>query len=120
MAVDNKKTNGCGPSWMPRWLKTALFDWFFEASCNRHDQGYEKGGDEIRRFECDWKFWRAMKRDIKRLAWYLRPVAVFVGLAFYLMVRAFGWLQFNYHGCGVWTQIIAQKMKGFFSIRKKS
>ena len=112
--------NGCGPSWMPQWIKWLLFNWFFETQCDKHDRGYKQGGDEIRRFECDWKFGQAMKRDIKRLRWYLKPIAAFVGLNFYVMVRAFGWLQFNYHGRGVWSQIIAQKMKGLFLFRKKN
>ena len=114
------KANGCGPSWMPGWLKKILFNWFFEASCNKHDIGYTKGGGEIRRFECDWKFGQAMKRDIRRLAWYLKPVALFVGLAFYFMVRTFGWLQFDYHGRGIWSQIIGKKVKAFFVMWKKN
>ncbi len=105
--------NGCGPSWMPWWLKRLLFNWFFEAQCNRHDAGYEKGGDEVRRFECDWKFGQAMSRDIKRLKWFLRPVAIFVGLGFYGAVRAFGWLQFNYDDHEPWSVIIVKKVKRF-------
>lgn len=33
--------NGCGPDWMLLWLKQMFFNWFFEASCNKHDRGYE-------------------------------------------------------------------------------
>ena len=56
-------SNGCGPQWferfaLTRWFREYLFDWFFEASCNKHDEGYAQGGDEIRRFECDWKFYQ--------------------------------------------------------------
>lgn len=89
--------NGCGPEWMPRWVTSALFGWFFEASCNRHDEGYEAGGDEIRRFECDWKFYQAMRRDtlkhkgVKRLLRWVQAVI------FFKVVRVFGWMRFNYH-----------------------
>ena len=114
------KANGCGPSWMPLFLKRLLFNWFFETQCDHHDAGYDEGGDEVRRFECDWKFGQAMWSDIKRLKWFLRPVAVFVGVCFYILVRTFGWLQFNYHGRGVWSVIIVKKLKDLFSIRKKN
>ena len=40
--------NGCGPDWVPRKIKSLLFDWFFEASCDKHDAGYAEGGDEAR------------------------------------------------------------------------
>lgn len=88
--------NGCGPSWFPRWLTWLCFGWFFEASCNKHDQGYAKGGDEIRRFECDWKFLQAMRRDIKRLKWYWRPLAHITAITFFVLVRLFGWWFFQY------------------------
>ena len=112
--------NGCGPAWMPKVIKKVLFNWFFEASCNKHDHGYEQGGNEVRRFECDWKFWLAMRRDVKRVAWYLRPVATLGSVSFYLMVRAFGWLQFNYEGRGPWSVVITQKLKNCFAIWKKN
>ena len=89
-------SNGCGPTWLPIWIKELLFNWFFEASCNKHDDGYEKGGDEIRRFECDWKFLQAMRRDIKRIKWYWRPLATIIAYTFFILVRAFGWRYFQY------------------------
>ncbi len=87
--------NGCGPSWIPCWLTNLLFGWFFKASCNKHDEGYIQGGDEIRRFECDWKFLKAMRNDINRLKWYGQPLLL-VALVYYVLVRMFGWLYFNY------------------------
>lgn len=88
-------SNGCGPGWIPRWLTWLAFGWFFEASCDKHDEGYQQGGDEIRRFECDWKFLQAMRRDVKRLTWYWRPVAWIVSIVFFVLVRMFGWLYFT-------------------------
>lgn len=38
---------------------------FFTASCEKHDFGYWKGGDEARRKECDEKFLRAILGDIE-------------------------------------------------------
>ncbi|GAB3099649.1 hypothetical protein G8770_03500 [Aestuariicella hydrocarbonica] len=90
------KANGCGPGWLPRWLKAMLFDWFFEASCNKHDEGYEQGGDEIRRFECDWKFFQAMRRDTLRFRGLARLIRWCQALFYFAMVRMFGWIQFNY------------------------
>ncbi len=64
--------NGCGAAWMDesaagRWLKHHLFNWFFEACCAHHDFGYIKGGNLRDKLDCDWKFMRAMWRDVDRL-----------------------------------------------------
>lgn len=40
---------------------------FFEASCDLHDFGYWKGGDEARRAECDQKFYEKIMWDIYML-----------------------------------------------------
>lgn len=89
-------SNGCGPAWLPRWLTRALFDWFFEASCDKHDEGYAQGGDEVRRFECDYKFWQAMRRDTLRQRGPVRLVCWLQAAAFFSMVRLFGRSRFNY------------------------
>lgn len=96
-----EQPNGCGPAWLDRyavtrWIKSALFDWFFEASCNKHDEGYQKGGDEIRRFECDWKFFQAMRRDTLRKRGVARLIRWIQALIYFGLVRAFGWRHFNY------------------------
>lgn len=89
-------TNGCGPGWMPRWLTWCFFGWFFEASCDKHDAGYKHGGDEVRRFECDWKFLQAMRRDVKRRKRYQRPIAIIVAYVYFGLVRILGWTRFHY------------------------
>lgn len=66
-------SNGCELAWLPTWIK------LFEASCNKHDDGYENGGDDTRRFECDWTFLQAMRCDVKRLKWYYRVRASHTG-----------------------------------------
>lgn len=94
-------TNGCGPAWLKkwritRWVQAALFNWFFEASCDRHDEGYNQGGDEVRRFECDWRFYQAMRRDTLRQRGIARLIRWLQALLFFALVRAFGWRHFNY------------------------
>ncbi|GAA3556299.1 hypothetical protein [Marinobacter xestospongiae] len=96
-------SNGCGPAWMSRlWLtrklQHLLFNCFFEASCNKHDQGYQQGGDEIRRFECDWKFFQTMRRDTLRQRGVLRLVCWVMAVTFFALVRVGGWRHFNYTG----------------------
>ena len=99
-----KVNNGCGPAsikYVPQWLleaaKRLLFNWFFEASCSKHDEGYYKGGNECRRFECDWKFWLAMRRDTLRYKGIKRLVRWVQAITFFVLVRGFGWIRFNYH-----------------------
>ena len=102
--------NGCGPEWLPRFLKRWLFDWFFEASCNYHDEGYDKGGNEPRRWECDFKFFLAMLRDTKRVRWYFMLPAFSMAISYYLIVLLTGWIQFNYPGSAMF------KLKAKFAL----
>ena len=81
---------------MPRKINSLLFDWFFEASCNKHDEGYTTGGDEARRKVCDDKFLDVMKRDTMRFKGLRRGIRFAQAYVFYAIVRAFGWMQFNY------------------------
>lgn len=81
---------------MPKWIKSALFDWFHEASCNKHDEGYEEGGNEARRKVCDRKFYEAMKMDSLNHRGLSRFVRLTQAVAYYMIVRNFGWMQFNY------------------------
>ena len=90
------KPNGCGPKWVPEFIKRLLFNWFFEASCNKHDIGYKLGGNEIRRFECDWKFWNAMKRDTLRYKGLKRLLCYIIAMLYYVIVRTTGWSTFQY------------------------
>lgn len=88
--------NGCGPAWLPKWLKKLLFGWFFEASCKRHDFAYSRGGDEADRHEADYGFMRAMLDDVARLPWYLQLPAYIEAWCFFVIVRVFGSLAFDY------------------------
>lgn len=88
--------NGCGPDWFPRWLKVALFNWFFEASCDKHDEGYQEGGSEARRKVCDDKFLEAMLRDTQRRHFLLRPLMKAQAYTFYWIVRKYGRKRFTY------------------------
>jgi len=88
--------NGCGAEWMPRKVKAMLFDWFFEASCNKHDEGYSEGGNEARRKHCDKMFYAAMKRDSLKHRGAARFVRLAQAAVYYAAVRGFGWMHFNY------------------------
>lgn len=88
--------NGCGPEWFPQWLINLLFGWFFEASCRRHDFAYSRGGDSVDRKAADKGFLKAMLRDAERLTGVERFLAHKVSIAFYLFVRVFGWMAFEY------------------------
>jgi hypothetical protein len=92
----SSKGNGCGPDWFPVWIKELLFNWFFEASCNKHDEGYRKGGNEARRAHCDLKFLEAMKKDASNVNVIFKPLAYSTAYTYYLLVRIFGRYQFNY------------------------
>jgi hypothetical protein len=88
-------SNGCGPGWLPKKVNSVLFDWFFEASCNKHDEGYAKGGSAARRKVCDQKFYAAMKRDADMFKGVKRRAMKIQAGMYYGLVRSFGWLHFN-------------------------
>jgi len=92
--------NGCGPSFFPAWLIALLFGWFFETSCRRHDFAYARGGSKADRKKVDQGFYKAMLRDAVRLddngELVKAIVAILMARLFYVLVRGFGWLLFNY------------------------
>lgn len=92
--------NGCGPKWFPGWIIKLLFGWFSNASCRRHDFGYERGGSESDKVVVDNGFRNAMLRDAERLAEqhkYAKHIAAWiVAEAFYLIVKNLGWMRFKY------------------------
>lgn len=84
--------NGCGPeSWKGRGP-----NWLFRACCYQHDYNYAVGGKEADRRWSDWGFYSAMRKDIRRLPWYRRPLARIKAWLFYTAVRLFGKKHFNY------------------------
>ena len=93
--------NGIGPSWFPFWLRNFITEFcsqfFNEASWQRHDHGYERGGNEFDRINDDGRFFIAMRRDVYRVRWYLKPIAWVLCHLFYIFVRLGGWRSFNYH-----------------------
>jgi hypothetical protein len=93
--------NGCGPEWLNRFkvtdkLRGWMFDWFHEASCDKHDEGYLKGGDETRRMYCDWRFLVAMLHDAKRIGGFRGWLAKRQAGMYYRLVRLFGRKYFNF------------------------
>ena len=54
--------NGCGG----KGSIIPVPNFLFEASCNRHDFYYWRGGKEFDRKIADQEFYRIMKRDIRR------------------------------------------------------
>lgn len=64
--------NGCGGKnrgFLQKILLKILTPVFFEASCDLHDFGYWKGGDEARRAECDRKFYEKILEDLDFYFW---------------------------------------------------
>jgi hypothetical protein len=87
------ETNGCGGK--GAWIKVPNF--IFEASCNKHDEGYNDGGDEARRFECDGKFFIMMIKDTYQVKWWIKRVNYQIwGFVYFIAVRLFGKKYFNY------------------------
>lgn len=71
--------NGCGPYWMPEWMKEK----HFEKSCNIHDKDYTD--TKIGRKKADDKFLDNMLENAET-----RPRKAQAYL-YYGLVRMFGW-----------------------------
>lgn len=94
----DKTGNGCGPSWMCRGLKDLLFNWFYETSCDKHDNCYLKGTTELNRLSCDWNLFKTMLRDAGKLNKTSRLIAYPQAIIFFIVVLLLGWTRFNYKG----------------------
>ena len=84
--------NGCGAKGRGAWVP----DFMFTASCDHHDFNYWRGGNEAAREKADREFYEAMKRDVRRLSWYRRPLARFLAWRYYRAVRRWGRSAFFY------------------------
>lgn len=86
--------NGCGGK--GSWIKPP-YRAFFEASCNKHDLGYNKGGTDADRFECDAKFLVMMLKDTYIIKNHFNRVYFQLwAFVYYLAVRIGGRKFFNY------------------------
>lgn len=84
-----------------KWLKDMvakyLLGWLFEASCNKHDEGYEKGGNWIQKLYCDLRFFAAMVKDAGNLQGIHKQIpALIVALIYFVCVMLGGWLSFKF------------------------
>lgn len=92
--MSDLKTNGCGAD--KSWFRPP-YGIFFEASCNKHDLGYGKGGDEKRRLHCDTMFLKYMILDTWRIKNRLKRYYYQIWTHLYFWgVRYRGHKHFNY------------------------
>jgi hypothetical protein len=92
--VSEFKPNGCGPK---GGIIRPPYSVFFEASCNRHDLSYHKGGSSKDRLRADKGFYHAMLRDCDRASPAIkRAYYRSWSLAYYMAVRSFGWMFFSF------------------------
>ena len=92
-------TNWC---WSEKWIEICGVKLrpphhiFFEASCNKHDELYEKGWLEIDRRVADCLFYYYMKQDIKNTKWYIRWYYHIWCYLYFKAVRVWGESNFIY------------------------
>ncbi len=97
-----KIINGCGShnrGFLQKFFLKILSPKFFTASCNKHDFGYWKGGDETRRKECDEKFLQAILQDVENISenFLKKFFYKIIAYLFYTAVRIGGRKYFNYY-----------------------
>ena len=85
-------TNGCGGK--GSFINPPQF--IFKASCNKHDELYNKGGNEYDRYVADQLFYQYMKEDVRDSEFYLHPYYSFWAWAYFKSVRIGGRKFFNY------------------------
>lgn len=92
--------NGVGADWTPPVVRKALTkatQWFFDdASWCHHDFGYSIGYTEKHRKLYDRKFLDAMLSDSSKATGFKKIVAYTLSYTFYSVVRAVGWIGFEY------------------------
>lgn len=89
-----------GPAWLPQWfcnLAAKYFKRLYRIECQqRHDLGYIIGGGAADRFASDLTLLAMMRRDSARQHGFKRRVANYISDLFFLAVRLFGLLSFNW------------------------
>ncbi len=77
--------NGCGASYFPQWLRSALNN-LYEDACNEHDIAYGKGGSFKDRWLADVRFlWAMLKRNASCV--FMALLTTIAVVPFYLCVR---------------------------------
>lgn len=71
-------------------------DFIFGASCDHHDFNYWLGCTEADRFKADRQFYEEMKKDARSVAWFRRPLLLFLAWRYYRAVRRWGGWAFHY------------------------
>ena len=95
--------NGCGPAnvldFLPKKLVKALkpyMNQIFAECCKGHDIDFRIGGSKEDFLKANAKFYRCMKRVIKKEAhWYSRWWFYYKAWQYFNLVAEFGWDSFN-------------------------
>lgn len=87
------KPNWCGGKWS--WF-VPPYAVMFKASCDKHDELYNEGGNEIDRKIADVYLLEYMKLDVKQLCIFKRLWYYPWAYLYYIAVRLFGSKYFNY------------------------
>lgn len=93
--LNDHEINGCGGKGSRIRPPYRLF---FKASCDKHDIGYDIGGDKIDRWYCDVSFYNAMRYDVKKAKpnYFQRQYFLIWCKIYFISVRLFGAKYFNF------------------------
>lgn len=91
----NKEINYCG---FGKSIIVRPPFWSFQnASCKIHDDNYKAGGNSFDRLTADVGFLWRMVQDANQQPTLLRKkMAVYSANLYFIAVRMFGWISFNY------------------------
>lgn len=91
-----KEENHVGFKFTQKWLRPPM--WFlFNASAKIHDDNYSKGGTRMDRLTADIGFlWRMCADANLQKTVLLKKCAVFSAIAYFIAVRALGWISFKW------------------------
>ena len=71
---------------------------FHTASCKIHDDMYSIGGNRMDRLTADVGFlWRMLSDANKQETFSKKKLASYTAIIYFICVRMFGWISFNYH-----------------------
>lgn len=72
------------------------FWWLYTASAEQHDRAYEIGGTREDRLKADLGFfWRILEDANQIENMRLKVKAVYTAIAYFILVRMFGWIAFK-------------------------
>ena len=89
-------SNGCQSQKAPKWVQKLTPQFVFRRSCDIHDCYYYIGNTKADKKNCDDFFYNEMRAEIKKKAWFRKPLLHLAAFIYYRLVVKYGNSSFHF------------------------